>query len=332
MKIVLTSFTSLHSPGGVPRFNRDFFSGFPSGSVVHYSWEDVVKETGRDYPLPEWEKAKFLAKFLIQKKLVTPEDIIVGDGFWADGYWPDRTVTHAHGNWSHTTADDVAAGIPPEFPEHHAAQLDFRRRHNSAGGRMTAVSDFIAHQCQIQWGFEMQVINNGIDLTKFFPAEYRVPRKRPVIIHGVTTHNKGFDHVRALQKEIDADILLLDDASAFFSMPKYRALAQADVFFSPSAHEGNSYAVLEALASNVPVIGYGVGLLYVFRGDPTFSGPGIILNRKQRSPQLSVSGVKYFLNTDGSLYSARLCAADFSLEKFQENWRSYMRKEFNFPC
>ncbi len=331
MKIVLVSFTSLNASGGVPRWNRDFKAGFPEGTVVHYSWDDVIRDCG-DAPIPEWEKAKVLANWLRFKKKIDLDDIVIGDGFWADGYYPDRTVSVCHGNWSHTTADDVAKGIPPEFPHHHKAQLEFRKKHSSNGGRMVSVSMFIAHQCKIQWGFEIPVINNGIDLNKFRPLSYRVPRERPVIIHGVTNENKGFDHIKYLQKGLNADILLLDEAGKFFSLPKYQALSQADLVVIPSAHEGNSYFCLESLASNVPVAGYDVGLLFEALKVQT-GFPGFIMDRNKRSPSCTLDGVVNnleMIQKYGTYQAPREWVSYYSLEKFQRNWREYLKKEFEF--
>lgn len=343
MKIVTVSYTSLGSPGGVPRWNRDLHSAFP-GMCKHFSWDDFVKSTGRDYNIPEWEKAKWLAKFLLQKRLVSSDDVILADGFWADGYDPLRTVSICHGNWSHTTADDVAAGIPPEFPEHHAAQLDFRRRHVKAGGRLVAVSDFIADQCKLQWPDlgTIPVINNGIDLTKFVPASKKVKRTRPVVVHGVPGQdvNKGYDHITLLKREFDADVLSLDEAAYFFNsiqserhFTKYQALAQADLVVIPSAHEGNSYFVAESLSSNSPLVCYDVGLMYAARRDGNGNRIGEVIQRRDRSPERTLEGTRCLfkrIQQQDKLLDSRGYIADFSLERFQVEWRCYVEREFGF--
>lgn len=328
-KIVLTSFTPLGAPGGVPRWNRDFVSGFPEGSVKHYSWSDLVKDVGRDYPLPEWDKAKYLNQWLIQKKKIERDDIILTDGFWGIGLeeFPN-VISVAHGNWGHVTADDVAKGLLPEFPDHHRIQIDYRRKHLARGGKIVAVSDFIADQCKLQWNFDMPVINNGIDLKKFVPTTDRKPRKRPVIIHGTTTTNKGFDHIDALKK-LDADVLLLDEAAGFFGIPKYPALAQADLVVHPSAHEGNSYFVLETLASSVPILSYDVGLMYKAR---KVNAPiGRILERSIRSPEETLEQTRQLLLALKIVdVNPRDWVLQFSLEMFQRDWRRYLRQEFGY--
>ena len=325
-KIILTSFTPFDSPGGVPRFNRDFASAFPKGTVKHYSWFDVVKDVGKDYNIPEWEKAKFLAKWLIQKKRVTKEDIVIADGFWADGYEPTRTVSVSHGEWSHTTYTDVIQGIPPEFPQHHEAQVAFRRRFSGTGGKLVACSEFVAYQCKIQWNFDMAVINNGIDLKKFRPRQLYIPRKRPIIIHGTTTVCKGYEHIDAIKQNVDADVLLLDDAADYFKLPKYEAMAQADLIVHPSAYEGNSYFLLESLASNIPIVSYDVGLMWSAKRNG--AKIGLILDRCDRKPEVTLAGVKSILSGRTEV-SPREYAFQFSLENFQQNWRNYLNKEFD---
>lgn len=330
-KIVLTSYTPIGAGGGVPRWNRDFMAGFPKGCVVHYSWSDVIKATGRDAPVPEWDKARTLNAWLRATKKIDKDDIILCDGFWTLGLedFP-HVISVAHGNWSHTTKDDVDKGIQPEFPQHNAVQIDQRRNLLKRGGKIVAVSDFIAYQCKVQWGFEMPVINNGIDLKKFVPVlGGKSKRKRPVIIHGTTTGNKGFDHIDQIKK-LDADVILLDEAPAFFGVPKYPALAQADLVVHPSAHEGNSYFVLETLASGVPIVSYDVGLMY--RAAKENAPVGCIMHRTKRSKEETLRATEFCLNSVTALDECkpREWVSQFSVEKFQQEWRDYLRVEFDY--
>lgn len=340
-RIITISYTALDAPGGVPRWNRDLKDAFPDREVIHYCWDDLEGHSGIRSFFPEWEKAKALNGWLIATKKVTRDDIILVDGFWGIGFVGTdfNVISVAHGNWSHTTKDDVDKGVPPEFPQHHAAQVDYRRRHLKNGGRIVAVSKFIAHQCKIQWDFEMDVINNGIDLARFKPAEKRLPRKRPIIIHGTTNANKGFDHIEAV-KTLDADVWLLDEAAHKLSLPKYEALAQADAFVHPSAHEGNSYMVLETLASGVPIVAYNVGLLYEllerqhyvhnYEGMDTSGGPlaGMIMLRNERSPQETLSATKsvFAQYSCAPSFDPRRYAWEFRIERFRDEWRKYIEE------
>lgn len=336
-KVVLVSFTSLNSPGGVPRWNRDIKEGLEAaGHVVqHFSWDSITDKAllNCSHGVNEWDKAQILGAWLGWSKLVNQETVVLADGFWAAGlenFIPrERLVSVGHGNWSHTTKDDVENGIPPEFPQHHQFQLSFRRRHHASKGRLVAVSEFIAHQCKIQWDFDMPVINNGIDLEKFHPVK-KMDRDRDVIVHGTTTTNKGFDHIDFVRENVDADLYLLDNVPERFKLSKYRSLAHADLFVHPSAHEGNSYMVLEALACGVPLISYDVGRLYsVHAGhDKGFDSKsfGSIIDRRERSPLRTNQAVVSVLDRDLEELSrnARKFAEMNSIQKFQREWVDYV--------
>jgi len=348
-KIVLVSFTSINSAGGVPRWNRDFMNGFKNS--VHFSWQDVVDIHG-DCQLPEWEKARILSRFLISNNKIDDDDIIIADGFWADGYNPERTLSICHGIWSHLIKEEADAGREPDFPLHHAVQVDYRRSHLARGGRLVAVSQFIQHQMDIQWGFKSTVINNAIDLDEFEPAKKKMPRDRPLIIHGVNdknNKNKGWDHIQYLKENIDATVWSLDEAHKHINvmlpgmrtrdLDKYEALAQADLVVIPSAYEGNSYFALEAMACDVPIVTYDVGLFYEISKmkEGLMSNIGPILLRRLRSEKETLDGVNYALRKsilNGSSYwdhtSSREVAKNYSIQKFHEQWKDYLKEEFNY--
>jgi glycosyltransferase involved in cell wall biosynthesis len=275
------------------------------------------------------------------KGLVKKDDIVLTDGFWGLGLEEfQNVVSVAHGNWSHTTKSDVDAGIQPDFPYHHHQQLEYRTRHLARGGRIVAVSDFIADQCKFQWNFDIPVINNGIETSKFVPRYEYLPRKRPLVIHGVTNSNKGFDHITALKRELKADVVLLDDAGDHFGgIPKYQALAQADLVAIPSAHEGFGYFCLESLSVGVPVVAYAVGLPYLYAknngcvdtGPYVIGDPGIVVaERYRRDPAEFVKAAKVALIADPSFFSPRSFAENFSIERFRREWRGYVNKEFGY--
>lgn len=332
--LILTSFTPISAGGGVPRWNRDMKGWCPAAR--HYSWDDIIQVYG-DSGAPEWEKAKILNRWLVSTGRIKKDDVVVADGFWAAGLEDHpNVVSVCHGIWSHLTNDDVIAGRQPEFPTHHAVQVDFRRKHLERRGRLVSVSDFITDQMRLQWGFESFVINNAIDLNSFCPRKEYVKRDRPLIIHGVTTSNKGFDHIDIL-KGLDVDVMLLDEAQRRLNIPKYDALAQADLVVHPSAYEGNSYFVLESLACDVPIIGYDVGLMY--QAVKERAPVGWVISGRQRSPEKTFEVVKRALelirpasgiSTLQYTVGGRVWAKNFSIEKFGGAWKSYLEKEFGF--
>lgn len=321
MKVVLVSFTPAHETGGVNRWNRDFMRMFPGSR--HYSWWDVVKEhpSAGSSNLPEWEKAKVLSTYLLRSRKVTEQDVVIADSFWADGYDPKQTVCVRHGIWSHLTKEDVDAGKQPEFPQHHAVQVAHTKRHLAAGGKVVAVSDFIADQLKQQWGWDVHVINNAIDLDECRPGDRL--NKQYLIIHGSTTANKGLDHIEYLKEKLgeSVSILSLDEAAAALDLPKMQALAKANLVVHPSAYEGNSMFVLEALACDVPIVSYDVGLMWKAKreGAPV----GVIGDRRERSPQKTFELVCEAMGSTRSV-SPRAWAEQFSLENWADEWISLL--------
>lgn len=332
--IVLLSFTPLDAGGGVPRWNRDFIAGFPG--TKHYSYSDVPGAPLGGYS--EWDAAYWLNRWLHTTRKITKDDIVISDGFWGEhlselGY---NVISVAHGIWSHLTKDDVVAGMQPDFPMHHAVQVKHRHDHLARGGKIVAVSDFISEQMKLQWGYDSHVINNAIDLEKFHPATADEwgswhDTDEPVIIHGVTTVNKGFDHIEAVKNAVSAEVMLLDEAAKKWEMDKYKALRLAHLVVQPSAYEGNSYFVLETLASDVPIVAYNVGLLNSISRIAKKNGIqaciGGVIDRKFRSPQETAKVTRFILDSvmrDRSVYNPREVAKLFSIQRFHDEWRTYL--------
>jgi glycosyltransferase involved in cell wall biosynthesis len=328
MTLVLVSYTHLDAPGGgggVPRWNRDFIRFFPDAR--HYSFYDYPWHLGTD-KLNEWEKARLLNYWLLQTGRIKSDDIVIVDGFWGLGLEHlQNVVSVAHGIWSHLTFEESAAGRRPEFPLHHAAQLDYRLKLVKRGGRIVSISKFLHDQMLSQFGLQSTIINNGIDLDEFRVCDWheRVERDRLIIIHGVTNANKGFEHIDLLKKSIDADVWLLDEAAHQLEMDKYLALAQADIVVHPSAFEGFGYFPIEAMACGVPVVAYNVGVM----ADASSKNVGVVLDRRTRSPLKTVDGVLMAMDRRGT-YTPRRFTEGYSVEKFGGAWRDYLRREFGY--
>jgi glycosyltransferase involved in cell wall biosynthesis len=103
----------------------------------------------------------------------------------------------------------------------------------------------------------------------------------------------------------------------------------ADLVVHPSAHEGNSYFVLETLACGVPLVSYNVGLMWeLWEGG--FEGRfGRILDRRERTPFHTLKAVRTLLE-EGNLQwmgeNARQMALAHSIDKFRNEWIDYVEK------
>lgn len=337
-RLVTISYTGLHASGGVPAFNRALHAAFPDRECHHFCWTDfpwydIIDRRGET----EWGRARILNEYLVKSREITIDDVVVVDGFWGTGLFHlPLAVSHSHGIWSHLIHEDVQSGKQPDMPQHHAAQVDFRRRWTDARKHLTAVSSFIAREMTEQWGFMSdKVINNGVDTNIYTPSELKISRPRPIIIHGVndpSNENKGWSHIQMMHGHLDADVLSLDEAQDRFShysdyrWTKPNALAQADLIVHPSGFEGNSIFIAEALACGVPVIGYDVGYLW-----GVVNELGTIIDRRCRSPETTLHAVQDSLENSPLMKRAsevgrKLALRDLSNGVFVTNWRSYIEE------
>jgi len=343
-RIVTISFTTLDAPGGVPKFNRDLHAAFPDRETIHFSWWDFPWSIEMEH-LPEWEKARTLNHYLVSSRKLLPTDVVIADGFWADGLQHMKlAVSHSHGIWSHLTKEDTDAGKAPDMPYHHAAQVNFRRRWTDLKKHITAVSDFIAVQMELQWGFKVdKIINNGVDTNIYrplAPVDYSdekyevrefIKRDKPIVVHGVNDKgniNKGWDHIQALIDDGSMDVCSLDELAAKLNMSKPDAMAQATIMVHPSGYEGNSMFVAEAMACGIPIVGYDVGFLYKVR-DNGFVG--YIIPRSERRPEVTLVAAKQLTGHAPGRYfcsaSVRsLALKHLSLDVFKKNWREYVEE------
>jgi glycosyltransferase involved in cell wall biosynthesis len=174
---------------------------------------------------------------------------------------------------------DVPGFRPYDFKKFHQLGAPFIRLvwkqasaviANSEGLKRLALKFFNA--------VPIQVIPNGIDLEYFKPNMHngKIPQ---LLFTGRVVYQKGLDLlIQALSeiKEIDWELSIIGDGSfknqlhqlveqqgmtsrvCFHGWCKQEALlpilAQADVFINPSRHEGMPNAVLEAMASGLPII------------------------------------------------------------------------------
>lgn len=336
-RIVTVSFTPRDAGGGVPKFNRDIHSAFPDRECVHYSWWDFPWCTEMEQ-LPEWEKARTLNHYLVASRKLTTDDVVIADGFWADGldHLP-LAISHSHGIWGHVTKDDVDRGVRPENPLHHIMQVEFRRRWIGQGKHITAVSEFIAEQMRLQWGFKVdRVIDNGVDTSVFVPFDrpsWAVIN--PLIIHGVNDRgnlNKGWDHIDLLSRHY-GNVFSLDEAMALFPrLTKAQVLSRADLVVHPSGFEGNSMFVAEALSCGIPIVCYDVGFAWKLWREPTYGKMGIIIHRSERTPERTLEACREFFELPEDVRMnmgnrAKIMARDdLSIERFKMRWRSYVEE------
>jgi len=303
-------------PGGVPLFG-DYLRRVLGARL--WSWSDYPNRGAVDEP----EAARLLGEYLSVHLLCpdTDDDIVIADGFWARGILTDhhnfgRIITVAHGTWR---------GIARAFGSAQAARLGDIQAVEYARLPVVAVSESVAQELRDLYGVEpAAVIRNGVDTEEFRPRE-KAPRTRPVIIYPSDAKTKGGDIVAALRarrpdwefRRIGAEI----GAEA-------EAIAQGDVYLHPSRYEGCSYAVLEALACGLPVVGSGVGMLANGAPDQTrrddswgiVCAPGVSLQTWELSLEEVLARQR-----EASLNAHAWAVEHGSLTRWEREWRSFLQ-------
>lgn len=157
---------------------------------------------------------------------------------------------------------------------HYKTDLKWFTKHSlDLATIVTSVSKFTAKLVRKETGYskEIRVIYNGIDVDKFKPASHKADGIIKVLFSGNLTRRKGshllpeiadklnpgivIQFTRGLRtKRIDFDSPKLQDIGSvnYSDMPKI--YQQADILLFPTVREGFSLAVLEAMASGLPVV------------------------------------------------------------------------------
>jgi len=273
-------------PGGVPKWAWYLKRAIEEGGheARHFCWRDYP-EWERCDRLPEHEKARLLSAWIAgdrvgaqhsafvaeatsafagdevplrrtkasAKSAAVPlqcYDRIIADGFWASGLPDDAPVTVVcHGTWAGLAA--ACGGVASELIE---AQGEAYRRFP-----VVAVSQAAARQVERYHGARVAaIIPNGVDLGVFRPAG-RSANRPPVALYAGKGYAKGEDIVREVARRLEGEarVEYLDAAIGM----EARAFQRGDVFLFPSRHEGDSYALKEALACGLPVVASAVGAL-----------------------------------------------------------------------
>lgn len=138
---------------------------------------------------------------------------------------------------------------------------------------VTAVSNFVADMVKkdIGYGGDIRVIYNGVDTVKFSPAPRPCRREVRVLFSGNLTQRKGGFLLPEIAKLLPPDIVIwytqgLRSRATLPKLPNLRCIGNVphndmpklykdvDILLMPSVREGCSMAVIEAMASGLPVI------------------------------------------------------------------------------
>lgn len=145
---------------------------------------------------------------------------------------------------------------------------------------ITTVSHFTAELARLDLGIKkpIKVIYNGVDEQQFTPSKRGAGKEIKVLFSGNLTQRKGAQWLLPIIQRLDERIVIyytsgLRETSALVAHPRLRPLGRIphekmpdvyramDILLFPTVREGHSVAVLEAMASGLPVVASDVASL-----------------------------------------------------------------------
>jgi len=216
-------------------------------AVAVISWNDFP-QAAKFAQISNPDKALILGRWLDGPTFGMAYDVAVSDGYWGLGITSHPVVPVVHGTWAefHTRMglrptlevqrQGEAFNAPNAFPIacSAAAAREVRRHH----GRVVTAT-----------------ILHGIDLAAYHPpAPDAYPPDPPpwVVLHAASNEKKGLRLIPQVGHLLGPDYDLQYLNAGLGQEPV--AFRRGHLFLHPTRHEGNAYATLEALATNLPVV------------------------------------------------------------------------------
>jgi len=303
-RIILLSKTSIADGiGGVPVHCYYLQKVFPKAIHLTCSTVGVEKNTIQKMSVD-------LGQLAEQKGLIKPDDIIITDGFWGCGVSnQNRVIAVCHG----TLAGDV--GINHPISQFQKQQM--QGRHYVAVSRNAAVESikYYGVECKA-------VIMNGVDLDIFHPKkrvkDFTVGFLEPKGKIQQARYSKLINAIKATFKTHT-----IKGIWPYGIAEEYR---KCSVYVHLSRYEGCSYAVNEALASGLPVIGTPVGLFGDYQDflNTYKISVGEILSTKTPTYEEIKNKLLKIQSNYQNYYPTEWCQAFCNLSLFDKEWKKYI--------
>ena len=264
-KILNISLTS-SGPFGVPKWGRHLETALKDYDVQHFSFTDY--NTIAPPNVKEFNKAQSIIQHIKQNNNDKDAMIVFGDGFWAATYpGPAKVVSVVHGLWHHPLREKWGDdGLIEQRKELFNYQISYFKQAKEMGHTLVCVSPFIAKILKEEHDVDTIVIPNSIDLDFWDSIVLKnVESDRPLIMHGITSDNKGLDILPQIENhpliKDRFDIASIDEIAAHANVPKEFVFKAANIAFLPTKWEASSYLLLECLANNLPIVAHRAGIL-----------------------------------------------------------------------
>lgn len=183
-------------------------------------------------------------------------DVAVTDGYWGAGITRHPVAAVIHGTWAqfHVNMMNPSPWLNAEVQAQHNA-------FNAMNVFPVACSRAAARELEQHHRRQAAAtILHGVDLKAFYPRKNGgfTPDRIPVVLHAATNEKKGSGLMPGITRELGPEYFVSYLNATAGEEPQ--AFQRGDLFLHPSKHEGNAYALLEALATGLPVVTTAVGL------------------------------------------------------------------------
>ena len=330
--------------GGVETFSRQLLALFPGSEAIAYGGA-----AGRRLLLDEARDARAACTTVLARLASQRADLVVANGAaaWALGTLPVPRITVLHGTYAgFGRAIAPVAGWRGAVARHYGGFLERRATRGTAA--VVAVSASVAAQARTLYGVDrrLEVIENGVavDATPTRAAaraELGLAAGAPLLLFvGRGAATKGFDLLLELARrhpEWRFAAAGVDPAGKFRGAlpanvaalrtvapaPLARWLAAADAVVLPTCYEGCSYALLEALAADRPIVTTATG---AFPDAGVHSFGVVVAPRATRRDEPCVAALAAAITTvlaDPGRFTPRATAVErFAATRFAQQWRA----------
>lgn len=191
-------------------------------------------------------------------------DVAVTDGYWGAGITRHPVAAVIHGTWAqfHVNMMNPSPWLNAEVRAQHDA-------FNAINVFPVACSRAAARELEQHHRRQAAAtILHGVDLKAFYPRKVGgfTPDHIPVVLHAATNEKKGSGLMPGITRELGPEYFVSYLQAKAGEEPQ--AFQRGDLFLHPSKHEGCSFALIEAIATGLPIATTDVGM---FEDIPDFS-------------------------------------------------------------
>lgn len=297
--------------GGVEKFAHLLQLAIPELEI--FSWLDCPVQTKQK---EHWEMAEILNDWLLQTGRIDDNSIVIGDGFWVAGLPGKvaRVISVCHGSYWGTAIEHE------KFPWGDGWIGDWafvqEELWNDERVEVVTVSKQSARELESICGITSDItIHHGIPLNIYKPMGNN--RNENLILHVASRGRKNLELVGDImqRKVYQIDRLgypsdgTLESESALWNRGRF--------FLSPTRYEGNSYALLEAMACDLIPITYATG----YACELSCEAAWVTDDNDEVS---FLIGIEEVMENRDQYFPRVWAEENLSFDSFSEKWRKYL--------